>query len=217
MKNLFITLSILIVSTTTLFSQVNTVDSGGSQAMENYAQLATGNGSAYGSSMMFYNPKRQIDGTFYLFENWNNTATIHTISNDKFLVKRINLNLDRNSFEAKINQSDSIFSFTFNNIKKVVINNNTYIDGCCKNLYGSPPDDRYILGYSIIGKYCSNGYFSNILHTLINLKEPQGCFIIRCDKKDNNSKYFNTDSIDKLEFIQMYSDGVKFAKDQLQL
>ncbi len=99
----------------------------------------------------------------------------------------------------------------------VIINNNTYIDGCCKNLYGSPPDDRYILGYSIIGKYCSNGYFSNILHTLINLKEPQGCFIIRCDKKDNNSKYFNTDSIDKLEFIQMYSDGVKFAKDQLQL
>ena len=99
----------------------------------------------------------------------------------------------------------------------VIINNNTYIDGCCKNLYGSPPDDRYILGYSIIGKYCSNGYFSNILHTLIKLKEPRGCFIIRCDKKDNNSKYFNTDSIDKLEFIQMYSDGVKFAKDQLQL
>ena len=123
MKSLFITLSIIIVSTTTLFSQVNTVDSGGSQAMENYAQLATGNGSAYGSSMMFYNPKRQIDGTFYLFENWNNTATIHTLSNDKFLVKRINLNLDRNSFEAKINQSDSIFSFTFNNIKKIVINN----------------------------------------------------------------------------------------------
>ena len=99
----------------------------------------------------------------------------------------------------------------------VIINNNTYIDGCCKNLYGSPPDDRYILGYSIIGKHCSNGYFSNILHTLINLKEPRGCFIIRCDKKDNNSKYFNVDSIDKLEFIQMYSDGVKFAKDQLQL
>ena len=130
MKSLFITLSIIIVSTTTLFSQVNTVDSGGSQAMENYAQLATGNGSAYGSSMMFYNPKRQIDGTFHLFENWNNTATIHTLSDDKFLVKRINLNLDRNSFEAKINQSDSIFSFTFNNIKKIVINNKTY-----KNFY----------------------------------------------------------------------------------
>ena len=65
-----------------------------------------------------------------MFENWNNTATIHTLSNDKFLVKRINLNLDRNSFEAKINQSDSIFSFTFNNIKKIVINNKTY-----KNFY----------------------------------------------------------------------------------
>lgn len=99
----------------------------------------------------------------------------------------------------------------------IIINNNTYIDGCCKNFYGSPPDDKYILGYSIIGKHCSNGYFSNILNTLINLKEPRGCFIIRCDKKDNNSKYFNINSIDKLEFIQMYSDGVKFARDQLKL
>mgnify|MGYP000850490461 CR=1 FL=1 len=100
----------------------------------------------------------------------------------------------------------------------VIINNNTYIDGCFKNFYGAPPDDRYILGYSIIGKFLNeSSHFNNVLASIINLKEPRGCFIIKCDKKDNNSKYFNTDSIDKLELIQMYSDGVKFAKDQLQL
>jgi len=100
----------------------------------------------------------------------------------------------------------------------VIINNNTYIDGCCKNFYGSPPDDRYILGYSIVGKFLKeSSHLINVLTSIINLKEPRGCFIIRCDKKDNNSKYFNTDSIDKLELIQMYSNGVKFAKDQLQL
>lgn len=99
----------------------------------------------------------------------------------------------------------------------VIINNCTYVDGCCKNLYGSHPDDKYILGYSIIGKNSHvNGHFDNILQTMIDLKEPRGSFIIRCDKKDNSSKYLNMGSIDKLELIQMYSSGVSFAKDQLE-
>lgn len=99
----------------------------------------------------------------------------------------------------------------------VTINNHTYIDGCCKNLYGSPPDDKYILGYSIIGKNSNrNGHFANVLQAMIELKEPRGCFIIRCDKKDNSSKYLDMRSINKLELIQMYSSGVTFAKDQLE-
>ena len=120
MRNLFLFIALLF-SISISFAQNNSVDAGGSQAMENYAKLATGNGASYGNSMMFYNPKRYIDGTIHLFEDWNKTAVIHTISDDKFLVKRVNLNLKRNSFEAKMNDSDSIFSFTFNNIKKIPI------------------------------------------------------------------------------------------------
>ena len=100
MRNLFLLIALLF-SISISFSQTSSVDAGGSQAMENYAQLAAGNGASYGNSMMFYNPKRYIDGTIHLFEGWNKTAVIHTISDDKFLVKRVNLNLKRNSFEAK--------------------------------------------------------------------------------------------------------------------
>ena len=120
---LFITLLIFIPYS---FSQNNTV-SAGSQASDN---LNRGNDLSYGSSMTFYNPKRFTEGTYHLFESWNNTAAIYTLSDEKLLVKRINLNLKRNSFEAKMNDSDSIFSFTFNNIKKIVINNKIY-----KNFY----------------------------------------------------------------------------------
>ena len=141
MRHLLLFISFLF-SVSISFAQTNSVDVGGSQAMENYAQLASGNGASYGNSMMFYNPKRYIDGTVHLFESWNNTAVIHTISDDKFLVKRVNLNLKRNSFEAKMNDSDSIFSFTFNNIKKIVINNKTY-----KNFYYDDDNRVYEMLY----------------------------------------------------------------------
>ena len=141
MRHLLLFISFLF-SVSISFAQTNSVDVGGSQAMENYAQLASGNGASYGNSMMFYNPKRYIDGTVHLFEGWNNTAVIHTISDDKFLVKRVNLNLKRNSFEAKMNESDSIFSFTFNNIKKIVINNKIY-----KNFYYDDDNRVYEMLY----------------------------------------------------------------------
>ncbi|MDB9712589.1 hypothetical protein OAA78_02765 [Flavobacteriaceae bacterium] len=141
MRHLFLFISFLF-SVSLSLSQTSSVESGGSQAMENYAQLASGNGSSYGNSMMFYNPKRFAEGTFHLFESWSNTAVIHTLSDDKFLVKRINLNLKRNSFEAKLNDSDSIFSFTFNNIKKIVINNRTY-----KNFYYDDDNRVYEMLY----------------------------------------------------------------------
>ena len=141
MRHLLLFISFLF-SVSISFAQTNSVEAGGSQAMENYAQLASGNGASYGNSMMFYNPKRYIDGTVHLFESWNNTAVIHTISDDKFLVKRVNLNLKRNSFEAKMNESDSIFSFTFNNIKKIVINNKIY-----KNFYYDDDNRVYEMLY----------------------------------------------------------------------
>ena len=141
MRHLFLFIS-FVFSITFSFAQTSSVDAGGTQAMEKYAQLATGNGASYGNSMMFYNPKRFIEGTTHLFETWNNTAVIHTISDDKFLVNRVNLNLKRNSFEAKMNDSDSIFSFTFNNIKKIVINNKVY-----KNFYYEDDNRVYEMLY----------------------------------------------------------------------
>lgn len=97
----------------------------------------------------------------------------------------------------------------------VIINDETYIDGCCKNLYGSPPNEHYILGYSIIGKIVKGSHYANLLHTLINNKEPEGSFIIRCNKTDNFSKYADMNNINRLELIEMYSQGVVEAREQL--
>ena len=84
-----------------------------------------GNDMNYGSTF-FYNTRNVVIGSVYLFDEWNNSAEIHTLSNERFLVRNINLNINRNAFEAKLNDSDSIFSFNFNNIKKILINDKTY-------------------------------------------------------------------------------------------
>jgi len=86
-----------------------------------------GNDTNYGSSF-FYNTRNVVLGSVYLFDEWDNSAEIHTLSNERFLVRNINLNINRNAFEAKLTDSDSIFSFNFNNIKHVAINDKIYND-----------------------------------------------------------------------------------------
>ena len=56
----------------------------------------------------------------------SNELRFTPLSRNRFLVKNINLNINRNAFEAKLTDSDSIFSFNFNNIKQVVINDKIY-------------------------------------------------------------------------------------------
>ena len=79
----------------------------------------SGQPSNYGSSFFYNPPNKVILGSYYLFDEWNNNGIIETISGDRFLVKKINLNMSRNAFEAK-NENDSIFSFNFNNIKQII-------------------------------------------------------------------------------------------------
>ena len=104
MKFPFFIIALLFVISS-LSAQNAQVESGGALDELNNKLIS---GNSFGSSMMFYNPKRYIEGTIHLFEDWNNTAVIHTLSDDKFLVKRVNLNLKRNSFEAKLNDSRPI-------------------------------------------------------------------------------------------------------------
>jgi len=103
-----------------------TQNSGGSML-----RAANGIQSSYGSSTLFYNPKRKIIGSEYLFDNWNYSAIIYTKNNQNFLVKDVNLNINRNSFSAKF-AGDSLFTFNFNNIEKILINDREF-----KNVYTS--------------------------------------------------------------------------------
>ena len=100
-----------------------------------------GNDLNYGSSF-FYNTRNVILGSVYLFDEWNNSAEIHTLADERFLVRNINLNINRNAFEAKLTGSDSLFSFNFNNIKHIVINDKIY-----KNYYYNDDNRVYEIIY----------------------------------------------------------------------
>ena len=100
-----------------------------------------GNDLNYGSTF-FYNTRNVVLGSVYLFDEWNNSAEIHTLADERFLVRNINLNINRNAFEAKLTDSDSLFSFNFNNIKRIVINDKTY-----KNYYYNDDNRVYEIIY----------------------------------------------------------------------
>ncbi len=98
--------------------------------------------------------------------------------------------------------------------KPVVINGDTYIDGCCKNYYGSPPRDIYICGYSIILDLAASNdsFFSNFLSSVLDYTKPRSTFIIECNNILNPSIYLNLDKLDKKTIIEMYKSGIYIAK-----
>ena len=72
-----------------------------------------------------FGSKGNIEGTTYLFKNWNNSSTIW--QGDKiFNLNSLNYNLQTESFEFKLNK-DSVFIIgPDKNISKVVINNHVF-------------------------------------------------------------------------------------------
>lgn len=122
MKNL---LGLLVVLTTSIVFGQDINQSTQHNLNQILTDLSQATRSSYGAQMFFINPNRKVEGSVHLFKGWNNYSIIHTSDNQKFVLKNINLNLERNTFESKIGQ-DSIFVFNFNNINKIVINNKTY-------------------------------------------------------------------------------------------
>jgi hypothetical protein len=118
-------------------SNLNVVNNAGNSMVA----AANGMKSSYGSSAYFVNPARAVDGTVYLFEEWNNSGVIHATTDQRFALNNINLNIERNSFESKVGK-DSLFSFNFNNIEKFVINGRTF-----KNYYWNDDNRVYEIIY----------------------------------------------------------------------
>ena len=79
-----------------------------------------------GFTGVFYNRVTPTEGTIYLFDNWEQSAIVHRVLDDKFLVKRVNFNLNKMSFDAKISESEDVLSFSFDGIDKIEIDNKVF-------------------------------------------------------------------------------------------
>jgi len=126
---------ILLLSSNIIFAQTN--------LGTDFNALGSNASSDFGTSFFYNQPSKVILGSAYLFDKWNNDGEIQTLTGERFLVRNINLNISRNAFEAKINDNDSIFSFTFNNIKQIIINGKSY-----KNYFFNEDNRVYELIYS---------------------------------------------------------------------
>ncbi|PIV18600.1 MAG: hypothetical protein COS42_01775 [Flavobacteriales bacterium CG03_land_8_20_14_0_80_35_15] len=118
----FISILIIILSVEMLFSQDRSL-------IDNPDQTILRVAYNFGGPVSFYNPKRNLKGTNYLFDDWENFGVIKSKDNKDFLVRNININIDLNTIQTKIS-NDSIFDYDLNNIEKVTINNKVY-----KNIY----------------------------------------------------------------------------------
>jgi hypothetical protein len=121
---------ILFCFTSILLAQTNNnVENNSADVFGKVGNSATSYGSP---SATFFNPARRVEGSVYLFDKWTNQGVIYTSDSQKFSLKNINLNIERSTFESKISE-DSIFTFNFNNIDRILINNrafkNYYYDG----------------------------------------------------------------------------------------
>ena len=103
--------------------------------------------------------------------------------------------------------------------RPISINGDMYIDGCCKNLYGSPPDDIYVHGYSMILNSISldRSYVSEVFLSMLVKKKPRTTFLIEFSRSDsvNTETYFNLNKLEAGDILNMYKQGILFAKNTL--
>ena len=130
-----ISVFILFLVSNFIFSQTN--------MQTDFRSAVSGETTNFGTSFFYNQPNKVVLGSAYLFDEWNNNGEIQTLTGERFLVRNINLNISRNAFEAKINNNDSIFSFNFNNIDQIIINEKKY-----KNYFSNGDNRVYQVIYN---------------------------------------------------------------------
>ncbi len=167
-----------------------------------FRSALTGETSNFGTSFFYNQPNKVVLGSAYLFDEWNNDGEIQTLTGERFLIRNINLNISRNSFEAKINDNDSIFSFNFNNIKKIIINDRSYVnyfyneDNRVYELVYGGQSFKILKGFSVKLVTSSGNPMVNRSNDKYVKKESY--FIRSEDDKMINSFKFNKRSLNKL-------------------
>jgi len=100
--------------------------------------------------------------------------------------------------------------------KPVEINGEIYIDGCCKNLYGSPPKEIFIRGYSIILNNKSGGYLFQVICSVFTREPPRSTFLIKIENEVDANVYLNLDKMRSKFIINMYRNGIYTSRKYLE-
>ncbi len=157
------------------------------------ATIASQGAGYRGGSGVVYNPPRNIDGTVYMFESWNNKVVI-SAGDKNFSLRNANFNAKKNTFESKIQGTDSIFTFDFTNIEKMVVNNRIF-----KRVF-SPVES----GYKIYEVVAESGDYAIFKDNYLEVKEgnPNPLLLQTNDKYIFRDSYYvkNSKSFKKLKF-----------------
>ena len=98
----------------------------------------------------------------------------------------------------------------------VKIGDSYYIDGCCKNISGSPPLDICILGYSIILSGTNIAYISRVIRSIANNWAPNSLYTITCSGKMSSRDIVNVDSIlTHSRILELYKTGIRCSREQI--
>lgn len=161
------------------------------------------NRAAFGSSSIIRNPKRPIDGTVYLYEDWSNNATVSS-EETKVRLNNLNFNAQRNAFQSKIGK-DSLFTFNFRNLNKVVVKNKTF-----KNVYS--PIHQKSRVFEVVTETKD---FSIYKDYRIEIKEgnpnpqrgaPNDKYLLRFDYYVSQGENFDKISLKKSKILKLMGD-----------
>lgn len=100
--------------------------------------------------------------------------------------------------------------------KPVEINGDTFVDGCCKNLYGSPPKEIFIRGYSIILDRKTSSYSFQVMRSIFGHEAPNSTFLVCIEIDVDANIYLNLDKMRSKFIIDMYRNGIYTAKRNLE-
>jgi predicted patatin/cPLA2 family phospholipase len=100
--------------------------------------------------------------------------------------------------------------------KPVEINGEIYVDGCCKNLYGSPPKEIFVRGYSIILNNKSKSYPFQVMCSIFTREIPNSTFLISIENEVDANVYLNLNKMRSKFIIDMYRNGIYAARKYLE-
>lgn len=123
MKKIFF-LVLVIVMNLTAFSQDS--DGGGDTFRNtlNLGQVANER-PANATFAISYIAPSSIEGSKYLYDDWENVGVLETAKNKKYRITNLNYDVERDVFVSKVSK-DSVHVFNTVNFKKIVINNKNF-------------------------------------------------------------------------------------------